>query len=222
MPSPTGLSRETLSVITPEWDVVYVSCDVEADGPFPGIHSMLNLGAAALNLDNELLGSWSANLHPLEGAVTDPETMEFWGRNPEAWAAVTADPRDPVEAMADYVGWLDSLPARAVLVVYPTWDAMYHHWYTVRFAGRNPMGHAALCAKSFGAGVLGQPFTRTGKDHFPAEWFDPTLPHTHNGLDDAVAQGVMAINALRHRLGLPPRPLTRRDLTLFPGSGGPS
>lgn len=214
--SPTGLCAETLDCLaatgmTEAWDKIYISCDLETDGPIPGAYSMLNMGSAALNLDNVLLGSWTANLAPLPEAAEHPDTMEFWGRNPEAWAAVTVDPRDPAEALPEYVAWLKALPAEPVLTVYPAWDAMWHAWYCIRFTGEDPTGHAPLCAKSYAAGVLGRPFKGGGKAVYPGEWFDPNLVHTHLGLDDAIGQGVMAINAMRQSLGLAPRPLTLRE-----------
>ena len=47
---------------------VYVSTDVEADGPIPGPHSMLSFGSAAYLPDKKLVGTFSANLETLEGA----------------------------------------------------------------------------------------------------------------------------------------------------------
>ena len=37
-----------MKIVLPE---IYVSIDVEADGPIPGDHSMLSLGAAAFSAD---------------------------------------------------------------------------------------------------------------------------------------------------------------------------
>lgn len=47
---------------------VYVSTDVEADGPIPGPHSMLSFGSAAYTADKRLLQTFSANLETLPGA----------------------------------------------------------------------------------------------------------------------------------------------------------
>ena len=53
----------------------YVSVDVETDGPIPGVHSMLSLGAAAFDAEWSPRGTWSANLEPLPEAAEDPRTM---------------------------------------------------------------------------------------------------------------------------------------------------
>ena len=72
---------------------VYFSTDVETDGPIPGPHSMLSLGAAAFSIEWTTppkvtgVSTWTANLELLDGAKGDPETMKWWGSQPEAWAA---------------------------------------------------------------------------------------------------------------------------------------
>jgi hypothetical protein len=64
---------------------IYVSVDVEADGPIPGPYSMLSVGAAAFNPDKTLVSTFEANLETLPGASQDPETLEWWKAQPEAW-----------------------------------------------------------------------------------------------------------------------------------------
>jgi hypothetical protein len=54
---------------------VYVSTDVEADGPIPGPHSLLSFASAAFLPDKTLVGTYSANLVTLPGAQGDPKTM---------------------------------------------------------------------------------------------------------------------------------------------------
>src|SRR5581483_6500488 len=98
---------------------IYVSTDVETDGPIPGPHSMLSFASAAYRADKTLLGTFSANLHTLPGASGHPETMAWWQTQPEAWAAARSDPRDPEEAMRAYVAWLKALPGTPVFVAYP-------------------------------------------------------------------------------------------------------
>jgi len=44
---------------------IYVSTDVEADGPIPGPYSMLSFGSAAYRPDKHLLGTFTANLEQL-------------------------------------------------------------------------------------------------------------------------------------------------------------
>ena len=66
---------------------IYVSTDVEADGPIPGPHSMLSFASAAYTADKELIGTFSANLETLDGASPHPIQAAWWKTQPEAWAA---------------------------------------------------------------------------------------------------------------------------------------
>src|SRR5215831_10777388 len=70
----TGIrgTRATWELLMPE---VYVSTDVETDGPIPGPHSMLSFASAAYLPDKSLVGTFTANLEPLPGAQADPGTM---------------------------------------------------------------------------------------------------------------------------------------------------
>jgi hypothetical protein len=52
---------------------IYVSTDVETDGPIPGPHSMLSFGSAAYLADKTLVGTFTANLEMLPGASGHPK-----------------------------------------------------------------------------------------------------------------------------------------------------
>src|SRR5580700_10291730 len=98
---------------------IYISTDVEADGPIPGPNSMLSFASAAFRADKTLVGTFEANLLTLPGAAGDPKTMEWWRSQPIAWAACRASPRDPADVMPEYVDWLKALPGKPVFVGYP-------------------------------------------------------------------------------------------------------
>lgn len=181
---------------------IYVSTDVETDGPIPGPHSMLSFASAAFRADKTMVGTFEANLELLPGASGDPKTMAWWAENREAWERSRQNLRDPAEAMRDYVKWLKGLPGRPVFVAYPAgFDFTFVYWYLIRFAGESPFGFQALDVKSYAMAVLGTPFRETAKRNFPREWFDEGLPHTHVAIDDAIEQGRMFCNMLRGRTG---------------------
>lgn len=178
---------------------IYVSTDVEADGPVPGMHSMLSFGSAAYLADKTLVSTFSANLELLPGASGDPDTMTWWTRHPEAWEACRRDLRPPGDAMKEYAEWLDRLPAKPVFVGYPAaFDFMFVYWYLMRFAGRSPFGFAALDIKTMAMMMLGIDYQDSTKGNMPKRWFDG-LPHTHVALDDAIEQGVLFCNMLAER-----------------------
>ena len=51
---------------------IYVSTDIETDGPIPGINSMLSVGSAAYSADKILISTFSANLETLPEASPNP------------------------------------------------------------------------------------------------------------------------------------------------------
>jgi hypothetical protein len=178
---------------------IYVSTDVEADGPIPGPHSMLSFASAAYFPDKMLHGTFSANLETLPGAAGDTKTMAWWKTKPEAWAACRANTRDAAEVMPEYVAWLKSLSGSPVFVAYPAaYDFMFVYWYLIRFAGESPFSHSALDIKTYAMALLGKGYRESVKRNMPAEWFDD-IPHTHVALDDALGQGALFCNMLAAR-----------------------
>jgi hypothetical protein len=178
---------------------IYVSTDVESDGPIPGPNSMLSFASAAYRADKTLVGTFEANLSLLPKATGDPKTMEWWRTQPDAWAACRSNLREPAEAMPAYVAWLRSLPGKPVFVAYPAgFDFLFVYWYLIRFAGESPFSHSALDIKSYAMALLGKGYRDSTKRNMPAAWFDK-LPHTHVALDDAIEQGALFCNMLADR-----------------------
>ena len=176
---------------------VYVSTDIESDGPIPGPNSMLSFGSAAFLPDGRRHSTFSVNLVELPGASPDPDTKAFWDKNPEAWAACRKEPVDPAIAMSQYVEWLNGLPGRPVFVGYPAgYDFLFIYWYLIRFAGKSPFSFSALDIKSYAMAMLKLPYRDSVKRNMPSRWFSKA-PHTHVALDDAIEQGELFCNMLR-------------------------
>jgi hypothetical protein len=175
---------------------IYVSTDVETDGPIPGPHSMLSFGSAAYTADKTLVATFSANLETLPGAAGDPKTMEWWRSNPKAWEASRLNLEPPEIAIRRYLTWVKSLPGKPVFVAYPAaYDFMFVYWYLIRFTGESPFSHSALDIKTYATALLHKPYRESVKRNMPKDWFDP-IPHTHVGLDDAIEQGALFCNML--------------------------
>jgi hypothetical protein len=176
---------------------IYISTDVETDGPIPGPHSMLSFASAAYTPGKQLVGTFSANLETLEGASPHANTMEWWSTQPEAWAACRRDLESPEEAMQRYVDWLATLKGKPVFVAYPAgFDFLFVYWYLMRFVGESPFSHSALDIKSYAMAMLKTEYRQSTKRNMPRQWFDK-LPHTHVALDDAIEQGALFCNMLR-------------------------
>lgn len=177
---------------------IYISTDVETDGPIPGPHSMLSVGSAAYTPDKKLVSTFSANLEALDGASPDPKTAEWWASQPQAWAACRTNLEAPAAAMQRYVDWIQSLKGKPVFVAYPAgFDFLFVYWYLMRFTGHSPFSHSALDIKSYAMAVLGKDYRESTKRNMPKGWFDK-MPHTHVALDDAIEQGALFCNMLEH------------------------
>lgn len=194
---------------------VYVSIDVEADGPIPGPNSMLSLGAAAFVLppptvSREELERWypekiripiatfQMNLLPLPGAFPDEETMAWWKTQPEAWEACQADRYSPEEAMMAFVKWGQGLPDRPSLVGYPIlYDGMWVWWYLQRFTRKQKVfTFSGVDIKTIAMLDLKSPYRRVSKKHFKRSWFEGTGKHSHVAVEDAIEQGIVFVNMM--------------------------
>ncbi|MGH2878449.1 MAG: 3'-5' exoribonuclease domain-containing protein [Solirubrobacteraceae bacterium] len=177
---------------------IYISADIEADGPIPGEFSMLAFGlAVAATFDGEVFTpqnpseqTFYRELKPiaeryepaaLKAARLDREALVLDGAEPEA---AMRDAADWVATQADEAGG-----ARPVLVGYPVvFDWMFLHWYFVRFAGESPFGFSgALDIKTIYQQKAQVTLDYAGRNDLPNE-LRASHPHTHNALDDAIEQ----------------------------------
>jgi hypothetical protein len=176
---------------------IYISTDVETDGPIPGPNSMLSLGSAAYTADKQLIDTFTANFVTLDDAIPDPETMAWWKTQPEAWAACRSNQERALVVMPRYVAWLKALPGKPVFVGFPAgFDFLFVYWYLIRFANESPFSFSALDMKTFTMATLKIDYRESVKRNMPKYWFDD-FPHTHIALDDAIEQGALFCNMLK-------------------------
>jgi hypothetical protein len=192
---------------------IFISIDVEADGPIPGMNNMLSFGAAAFNLNTagdprKPVATFQANLETLsESRGSDwpcnrpsEDTMAWWAKQPAAWEACRKDPQDPEGAMRAFVGWVRALRGSPVVIGYPvTYDFMFLYWYTMAFGGladgeRCPFGFQGFDLKTYAAVKMGVNFRQATKRRMPKHWFKGAPKHNHEALTDAIGQGVMFVN----------------------------
>jgi len=174
----------------------YISIDIEADGPAPSLFSMLSLGAAAFK-QNELVGTFSANLEVLPGASEDPDTMKWWKTKPEAWEACRKDLQSPKEAMEQFKEWMYSYGNKPVLVAWPCgFDFTFLYWYMTKFLGKSPM-FSCLDMRSFAMAKLGTGYRDCNKSRLPSAWMSHKNKMPHIAVEDAVFQGKMFMNMMK-------------------------
>jgi hypothetical protein len=194
---------------------VFISVDVETDGPIPGQNSMLSIGAAAFLEDRTMLGTFSMNLVKLDGAVADPDTEKWWATQPEAWNACRQDIQDPAYAMARFSHWVltmgmeaQALRAEAegmsktvnpVFVGYPAgFDFLFVYWYLIKFTGKSPFSFSALDIKTYAMAIMDCGYRDVNKKAMK-RFAEPNLKHTHVAVDDAIEQGYLFLNLLKAR-----------------------
>ncbi len=176
---------------------IYVSTDIEADGPIPGANSLLSLASAAFTNSGELLATFSVNIDTLPGATSDPETMKWWSTQEAAWQVCRTDTKTPQQSMNDYHAWLKALPHNPVFVGYPAaYDFMFVYWYLIKFVGNSPFSHSAIDIKTLAMALMKVDYRLASKKHMPQEWFSDHQ-HSHVALDDAIEQGRLFCNMLK-------------------------
>lgn len=203
---------------------IYISVDIEADGPIPGPYSMLQLGAAAFDLGQETLeerrtpiSTYECNFKLLPGAKQDPKTMAWWKEQGGAYGATRLNQLEPKVGIRNFIGWCSNLSGKPVIIGYPlAWDFMYVYWYCMRFGhstavtdrGKQqpPFGFSGMDLKTLAwmeLRILKENkdlmFRNVGKRGMPEHWFEGAPHHNHDGLTDAIGQGVMFVNIMEDR-----------------------
>mgnify|MGYP001305753779 CR=1 FL=1 len=192
--------------------ITYVVCDIEADGPIPGPHSMISLAAVAVNREGEELGDFEINFLPLENATTHPSTMKWFAAHaPEALELSKQNQVSPKEGMNKFGNWLLTLPKPRVMAAHPApFDFMWINWYIQTFlADRlakvpysmpflDIKGESAFDIKSYAAAVLEKDYREINRENYPKELYDNTK-HTHKAIDDAREYAQLLIKLLNKK-----------------------
>ena len=183
---------------------IYLSTDIETDGPIPGPNSMLSFGSVAFNDRGDEIGSFTANLDFLPDGHADPDTMRWWDTQPDAWKAARTNPEPPAVVMPRYIAWLKTLPGKPVFVAYPAgFDFLFIYWYLIKFTGHSPFSFSAIDIKTYVMALLDRGYRNASKANWPARWSQDTGPHTHCALDDAREQGQSFMRMLQDRHAWP-------------------
>ena len=194
----------------------YISVDIEADGPVPGLHSMLSLGAVAHNAWGQRVGKFSANLETLPDATTDDRTMAWWKAQPEAWKRARERPQNPKTVMEEFhLFALGDGPKRSgqpVMVTYPAaFDAMWVTWYLHAFTSGDPFRRRCIDLKTLAMQLIGGGYANAAKRNMPPSWFSGQR-HSHVAVQDAIEQAGLFVNiveALREERGRSSRAMPR-------------
>lgn len=182
---------------------LYISIDVETDGPAPGINSMLSMAAVAFDpkADQSKAGNygqvdyWYEKIRPIPGAAPNKETMEWWAnQSEEARIEVQTNRMYADDAMREFVHWCDGFAGRKLIAVaWPdAFDFGFVNYYCWRFVGRNPLGFAACDIRSYANGLAIRDTYYGLKEREVLAMAGPVDTEglrDHIALDDAIGQG---------------------------------
>ena len=187
--------------IRPRTDV-YISVDVETDGPVPGPYSLLSFGMCVAGTfdghrfrrEDPTARTFSRLLQPISDEW-QPEAMAVNGLDRDE---LRRSGQTPQTAMDEAGAWVLEVAgdARPVLVAYPVaFDWAFLYWYFVRFAAEgSPFGYSSCVdIRTLYQAKAKTVFDESGKDAMPAA-LQPHHPHTPDALDDAVEQAELFAN----------------------------
>lgn len=184
----------------------YLSLDVEASGPFPGLFSLVSVGAVAVVCQ----GTWKlaqgsefyVELKPLPGADEIAEATAVHGLTADYLSEHGLAPVLAMERFATYLAGLEKRYGRAVGAAWPSsFDLPYVGWYCQKFLGKNPLGHSGFDIASYALGLFGCSRKDLSRAMRRAGIPKPHNPNAHNALADAVEQGTLLASLLNHAQG---------------------
>ena len=130
--------------------------------------------------------------------------MAWWAGQLEAWAEVNSSRWNPEVAIPLFAQWCEQLPGKPIAVAWPAaFDFAFVNYYCHRFAGRNPLGFAALDIRSYANGLAGyQGYYGLPEKQVRAMAgdIDTTGLRSHVAVDDAIEQGRLFMALRRYSL----------------------
>jgi DNA polymerase III epsilon subunit-like protein len=153
--------------------VSYFSVDIEADGPAPGLYSIVSFGAVLV--DSNLNKTFYAEIKPISERWI-PDALAVSGFSREQ----TLSFEDPKEAMIRFEAWINQASkGRPIFIAdNPGFDFAFINYYFHALLGRNPFG--------FSSRRIGDLYCGLKLDTF-AKWKHlRKTGHSHNALDDAM------------------------------------
>jgi ribonuclease T len=169
----------------------YLSVDVEASGPTPGLYSLLAIGACRVDAPDQ---TFYAELKP-QSRHADPQAMAIHGLDLDTLERTGLD---RAEAMAGFEAWILAQVPPPTPPVFVSYNAPFD-WMFISDAfhqtlGRNPFGHFPLDIRALYMGMSGRPWKAIRFEDL-ADRYLGRHRLNHNALEDAQAQG-----ELFHRL----------------------
>jgi ribonuclease T len=193
--------------------VFYLSLDIEASGPFPGLFSLVSIGALPVRRHNpkprrsaprsetrwivDQEQTFYVELQPLQGAGELAAATEVHGLTPDYLATHGVEPRRALKQFQLYLAHQKTQFGKFMPASWPaSFDAPFVGHYFQQFLGENPLGYNALDIASLAQGYFGCPRAELRSRMAHAGLARVSPPYPHNALTDAIAQAELLANLL--------------------------
>jgi hypothetical protein len=114
---------------------LFLSFDIESDGPTPIVNNLLSIGIVGITMDEEIVFEYQANIEPLENRIQDIQCMQTFWLKPEqkiAWDFLQENKRNYIVVFAELGQKLKELSSKYNLkfVAHPScFDWMFFKCY---------------------------------------------------------------------------------------------
>lgn len=169
----------------------WIMVDVEADGPVPGLYSLIQIGAIVVREPLEEAPTFFGQMRPV-GGFHQNEALAIFGMT----HAETLKLPDPVHTMNQFDLWIKEHGGKRPMFISDNngFDFMFVSYYFWRMIGRNPFGHSSMNLGSLYKGLVGDTFQSFKHLRHP-------IPHDHNPVNDAKGNA-LALIKMKKEMGL--------------------
>ena len=169
----------------------YISCDIEADGPAPGLFSMVCFGAVVV--EPTLSKTFYGQTKPITNAWI-PEALAISGFSRKEHEGFD----DPLKVMTEFDSWIKSVSVGHPILVSDNngFDAAFINYYFHWLLGKNPFGYSSRRIGDLYCGMVGD--SRARWKHLRK------TNHSHHPGDDAKgnAEALLAIQEMGLKIKL--------------------
>lgn len=153
--------------------------DVEADGPCPGLYSMVSFGAVLYKHNDDFSYTFYGECSPLPDAQWIESSLKISNTTREQHLSYV----DPEKTMFDFAQWLASIQTdsndRLIFMSDNNgFDWQFINYYFWKYNNSNPFGHSSVNMSNLYQGYVKNMF----KNHRHLR----KTKHTHNPVDDAI------------------------------------